>query len=75
MVIVQQNTFVWNTGELRADLGLVRDGGWDWLDEEARKERQASQRKIEWLRTHVTLSEQTVVFLEEVTRSLGDANS
>ena len=73
MVIVQENTFVWNTGGLRADLGLVRGGGWDLLDNEARKERPASQRKIEWLRTHVNLSEPTVVFLEEVTGSLGDA--
>ena len=75
MVIVQENTFVWNTGGLRADLGLVRDGGWDRLDDEARKERQASQGKIEWLRTHITLSEPTVVFLEEVTGSLGDART
>ena len=64
---------MWNTGGLRADLGLVRDGGWDRLDDEKRKERQASKRNIEWLRTHVTLSEPTVVFLEEVTGSLGDA--
>ena len=62
---------MWNTGGLRADLGLVRDGGWDRLDDEVQKERQA--RKIEWLRTHVNLSEPTVVFLEEVTGSLGDA--
>ena len=41
---------------------------------EAQRERQASQRKIEWLvRTHVYLSEPTVVFLEEVTGSLADA--
>ena len=50
----------------------MRDGGWDRLDDEARKERQASQRKIKWLRTHVYLSEPTVVFLEEVTGSLAD---
>ena len=56
MVVMQENTLVWNTGGLRADLGLMRGGGWDLLDDEARKERQASQRKIEWLRTHVTLS-------------------
>ena len=67
MAIVQENTFVWNTGGLRADLGLVRGRGWDLLDDEARSERQVSQRKIEWLRTHVYLSEPTVVFLEEAT--------
>ena len=64
---MQEYTFVWNTVGVRADLGLVRGGGWDLLDDEARRERQASQRKIEWLRTHVYLSEPTVVFLEEVT--------
>ena len=75
MVIVQDNTFVWNTGGLRADLGLVRDGGWDQLNDEAQMERRASQRKIEWLCTHVTQSEPTVVFLEEVTGSLREATT
>ena len=63
----------WNTGGMRADLGIVRDGRWNLLDVEARRERRASQRKIEWLREHVYTSEPTVVFLEEVTGSLQDA--
>ena len=47
MAIVQEYTFVWNTGGMRADLGLVQSGGWNLLDDEARRERRASQRKIE----------------------------
>ena len=73
MAIVQEYTFVWNTGGMRADLGQVRSGGWNLLDDEARRERRASQRNIEWLREHVYLSKPTVVFLEEVTGSLADA--
>ena len=67
--------FVWNTGGLRADIGLVRGGGWAALDAEAQQERRSSQRKIEWLRMHVTQSEPTVVFLEEVTGSLTEATT
>ena len=63
----------WNTGGMRADLGLVRDGRWNLLDHETRLERRASQRKIGWLREHVYTSEPTVVFLKEVTGSLQDA--
>ena len=39
MAVVQEYTMVWNTRGLRADLGLVRDGGWNLLDREAQQER------------------------------------
>ena len=41
---VEEHVFAWNTGGLRADLGLVRKG-WDELDAEAQSARRASQRK------------------------------
>ena len=53
MVIVQENTFVWNTGGLRADLGLVRSGGWAELDDEAQKEYRRRGGPVNAISSHV----------------------
>ena len=62
---VEESVYFWNTGGLRADVGIVREG-WSAMDNEAKELRRASQRKMAWLRMQVETQQPTVVFLAEV---------